>query len=180
MPTAPIARPALYQTPGAPFPTQRAQLGDSSNTIPANSFVKISGGVLAAYVADDTAIAGLQVDASTTSTTEPYASPFGENHNILQLRGQRFLMNITDGSGTVGSGNTTVADVTVGTLYSARYLATVDTSCLAIDASDSGTAGKNIFRVVSKYDTATVGALGDATTTSNGRCVVEVIDSAIQ
>src|SRR5690348_5630070 len=120
MATAPIARPALFQYPGTAFPTQKARVTDSSNTIPAQSFVKLSSGALAAYAADDTGITGLCLDASTTSTTEPYASPWGEYHNVVQLTGQRFLVNITDGSGNVGSGSTTVADVSIGTLYSGR------------------------------------------------------------
>ncbi len=99
--------------------------------------------------------------------------PFGENHNVVGLRGAVLLMNITDGSGTVGSGSTTQADVSIGTLYSARYLGSVDTSCLALDASDAGTATKNIFRVVAKFPQ-------DASGDFNGRVMVQVLDSAIQ
>jgi hypothetical protein len=177
---APINRPDIYNAPGVAFPcTKRNQLSDGSNTIAAQSFVKVSSGDLAAYQADDTAIYGLMTDASTTATTEPYLSPNGQYHAPLALAGQQFKMNITDGSGNVGSGSTTVNDVTIGSLYSARYLATVDTSCLAIDASDSGTATKHIFRVEAKCVAPTFQD-GDATDDYNGRVIVSVIPSAIQ
>lgn len=174
MANAPLGRPRPYQYPGTQFPgLQLSALSDSSNTIGAAQFVKISSGVLAAYVADDTGIVGLCQDASHAATDEPYTQPFGENHNVLGLRGVTFLMNITDGSGTVGSGSTAQSDVTIGTLYSARYLGTVDTGCLAVDASDSGTATKNIFRVVGKFPQ-------DASADFNGRVMVQILDTAIQ
>lgn len=181
---APIARPNLFQAPGTPWPgVLKPSLGDGGNTFAALQFVKVSSGALAAYVADDTAIYGLTTDPSHTSTSEPYTAPYGENHNPVGLRGVRFLMNVTDGSGTVGSGSTTLNDVTIGTLYSARYLATIDTSCAAVDASDSGTATKNIFKVVGKFlSTATGGQYpdGDASDAFNGRVFVEIIESGIQ
>lgn len=181
---APLARPYLFQAPGTPWAgVLKPSLGDGGNTFSNNQFVKVSSGALAAYVADDTAIYGLTTDPSHTSTSEPYTAPYRENHNPIQLTGNRFMMNVTDGSGTVGSGSTTLNDVTIATLYSARYLGTVDTGCLAIDASDSGTATKNIFKVVAKYlSTATGGQYpdGDASDAFNGRVIVEVISSAIQ
>jgi hypothetical protein len=174
MANAPIGCPRPLQFPGTPFPgLQLSALGDSSNTFVAGQFLKVSSGALAPYVADDTAICGLASDASHAATDEPYSQPFGENHNPIALRGVTFLMNITDGSGTVGSGSTTQADVTIGTLYSARYLGTIDTSAAAIDASDTGTATKHIFRVVGKWSQ-------DASTDYNGRVMVQVIDTAIQ
>lgn len=180
---APISRPYTWQSPGKPYTTTLPALSDSSNSFSYSQFVKVSSGALAAYVADDTAIYGLTPDASHTATTEPYEAPYGQFHNPIALSGQTFLMNITDGSGNVGSGSTTLNDVSIGTLYSARYLATLDTSCVAIDASDTGTATKHIFKVVGKFQsTATGGAFpnGDATDDYNGRVMVQVIPSAIQ
>lgn len=177
---APISRPDIYNSPGTPFAClKRLQLSDGSNTIAAQSIVRVASGVLIAYAADDTTVYGLMTDASTTATTEPYLSPNGEFHAPLDLRGQQFIMNITDGSGTVGSGSTTQGDVTIGTLYSARYLATVDTSCLAIDASDTGTATKNIFKVEGFVRSPTF-PNGDASDDFNGRVIVSVIATAIQ
>src|SRR5688572_19273616 len=180
MAQAPISRPRLFQSPGTPFPGMlRAVLSDSSNSFSAGQFLKVSSGALAAYVADDVAIYGLSLDDSHTSTSEPYTAPYGENHNPVGLSGAYFLMNITDASGNVGSGSTTLADVTIGSRYSARYLASVDTAALALDASDVGTATKNLFQVVAKYNDTDYPD-GDAAADFNGRVIVKVIDSAIQ
>jgi len=178
---APLGFPALFDSPGTGFPAmKRAQLSNGSNTtIPAQTWVKVSSGVLAAYVADDTTVYGLMTDAATSSTTEPYLSPNGLYHAPLDPRGQEFMMNITDGSGNVGSGSTTINDVTIGSFYSARYLASSNTAILAIDASDTGTATKHIFEVVAKVQAPTfVG--GDATDDYNGRVIVRILGSAIQ
>lgn len=174
MANAPIQRPRLHQSPGTPWPgLQLSALSDSSNTFTAGQFLKVASGVLAPYVADDTGIVGLCQDPSHAATDEPYTAPFGENHNVIGLRGAIFVMNITDGSGTVGSGSTAQSDVTIGALYSARYLGSIDTGCLALDASDSGTATKNIFRVVAKWPQ-------DAAADFNGRVMVQILDTAIQ
>lgn len=175
MANAPIQRPRLHQTLNG-WATQTSAFSDGGNTFSANQFLKLSSGVLAAYVADDFYIAGLCQDPSHTSTDEPYTAPFGENHNLILLNGQRFIMNITDASGTVGSGSTTQANVAVGNYYSARYLATIDTGCLAIDAADGGTpaiGNKYIFKVVALWPQ-------DASGDFNGRVIVEVATHAIQ
>jgi hypothetical protein len=175
---APIGFPRLFDTSN-PWVMQRASLGDGSNTFVAGQFVKVSSGALAPYVADDTGIYGLALDASHASTDEAYAAPFGENHNVVDLRNSRFVMNITDGSGTVGSGTTTQGDVAIGTLYSARYLASPYTTVLALDASDSGTATKNIFKVEALYNTQ-IDPGGDAAADYNGRVIVSIIPGGIQ
>lgn len=178
---APLGFPQLFNSPNAGFPaTKRSQLSNGGNTtIPAQTFVKVASGVLAAYVANDTAIYGLMTDAATSATTEPYLSPNGLFHAPLELRGQEFMMNITDASGNVGSGSTTINDVTIGTFYSARYLASFNTAILAINAADSGTATKNIFEVVAKVQTPTFQG-GDDVTDFNGRVIVRIIGAGIQ
>lgn len=179
MANAPIIFPRVFQT-AAPWVQQTAAQPDGSNTFVAGHFVKLSSGNLAPYVADDTGIYGLSLDASHASTDTPDVAPFGENHNPAGLRGVTFLMNVTDASGTVGSGSTRQQDVTVGTLYSGFYMATVlGGVALAVDASDSGTATKNIFKVVGLYST-TLASDGDAAGDFNGRVLVQVLDTAIQ
>jgi len=180
MATAPISRPRVFSAPGAAYLKTRTQQSDGSNSFSNGQFVKISSGDLAAYVADDTGIYGLTPDNSHASTDEPYTAPWSELHSVIDPSGGTlFIMNITDGSGNVGSGSTTLADVSIGTRYSARYLASVDTTALGVDASDSGTATKNIFQVVDKYIN-TKYPDGDAAADFNGRVLVKVIDSAIQ
>jgi len=178
MANAPIAYPRLYQTQG-PWVQQTGSQPDASNTFVAGQFVKMASGALAPYVADDTGIYGLSLDPSHAPTDEPYASPFGENHNPVALRGNRFVMNITDGSGTVGSGTTTQAAVTIGAFYSGTYLASPYGTVLGVDASDTGTASKNIFKVVALYN-STLATDGDAVGDFNGRVLVEILGTAIQ
>ena len=172
MANAPIQRPRLHQTLNG-WATQTSSLPDGGNTFTAGQFLKVVSGTLAAYVADDVVLAGLCQDPSHTATDEPYTAPFGENHNLISLTGQRFVMNLTDASGTVGSGTTTQANATLGVLYSARYLASVDTGCLGVDLADSGTATKHIFKVVALWPQDAVGDF-------NGRVIVEILPTAIQ
>jgi len=180
MATAPISAPRLFQNNGT-WDAQRESWPDNNGVNPfvPGQFLKLVSGLLNPYVADDTAIFGLSADKSHATTDEPYSAPFGVNHNPIRLNGARFLMNITDGTGTVGSGSTTQANVTVGTLYSGFYLASPYGSILGVDASDSGTATKNIFKVVGLY-TAPTFSDGDAAGDFNGRVIVEVISTAIQ
>lgn len=183
MPTAPIILPRVYSTTNTWVQQTAAQPNYTADTTSfpfvAGQFVKLVSGTLRRYVADDTAIYGLSVDDAHYTTSEPYLSPFGIYHNPVALRGNRFIMNITDDSGNVGSGSTTQGDVTLGTLYSARYLVSPYTSNLALDASDSGTATKNIFRAVGFYN-QTLAADGDLSTDFNGRVIVEILGTATQ
>lgn len=182
MANAPIIFPRVFDT-SRTWVSQRAPLGDGSNTFVAGQFVvsSSSSGVstIAKIAADGVAVWGLTLDPSHASTDEAYTAPFGENHNVVDPRGTRFIMNITDASGTVGSGSTRIQDVTVGTLYSCVYLASPYGNILAIDASDTGTATKNIWRVEKAYDT-TVDPGGDAVGDFNGRVIVSIIETAIQ
>lgn len=185
MANAPIIYPRVFDT-DRPWVMQRAALGDGSNTFVAGQFVVASTttGVttIAKYAADGIALWGLTLDPSHASTDEAYAAPFGENHNCVDLRGTRFLMNLTDGSGTVGSGSTTfnTAAAVIGSLYSGFYLATPSGSLiLGVDLSDTGTATKHIFRLEKFYDTS-VDPVGDAVGDFNGRVIVSILGSAIQ
>ncbi len=177
MANAPLTYPRVFDTSN-PWVQQRAPLADASNTFVAGQFVNVASGALAAYAADDIIIYGLAIDPSHAATDEAYASPFGQNHNVVDPRNTRFIMNITDGSGSVGSGTTTHAAVAIGTLYSGTYLSAPAT-ILGLDASDSGTATKNIFKVEALYNTQ-IDPGGDASSDKNGRVIVSIIPSAIQ
>lgn len=191
MASAPIIYPRLWTSSSAAFPCPlRNPASDGSATLVAGHFVSASlvAGVLtlAAYVADGTGIYGLMNDPSHTSTEEAYSSIYGENHNPIDPKGAVFIMNITDASGTVGSGSTTHANVTLGSFYSGFYMSSPATA-LGLDASDSatapvvtaGTATKCIFEVVGYYNTS-IASDGDASTDYNGRVLVRLLDSAIQ
>lgn len=182
MANAPIIYPRLWSSQsGFPCPL-RNTASDGSATLVAGHFCSASlvAGVLtlAAYVADGTGIYGLLNDPSHTATEEAYSSIFGENHNVIDPRGAVFIMNITDASGNVGSGSTTHADVAIGTKYSGFYMSSPATA-LGLDASDSGTATKNLFQVVGYYNTQ-VAPDGDAAADKNGRVLVQIVGAQIQ
>jgi hypothetical protein len=178
MANAPVRNPELKYSVGTTSPALTLPgVSDGGNTITAGSFVNIvtTTGVttLVKYVADDIILYGFCPDKNHATTDEAYTAPYGAIHNVRALRGARFLMNLTDGSGTVGSGSTRQQDVAVGTLYSARYCASPYTGVLAVDASDSGTATKHIFKVESLWPEDAVGDL-------NGRVIVSILETAIQ
>ncbi len=178
MANAPITKPFLHQAPGQPFPgLLRAPITDNDNTFTAQEFVvtAVDTGVteLVALATDGTAVFGLVTDASHAATDEPYNALYGQLHNVIDPRGALFVMNLTDGSGTVGSGTTTQATAVIGTRYAGRLLASPYTTTMGVDLSDSGTATKNIFQVQALYPS-------DAAGDYNGRVIVKIIDSAIQ
>lgn len=175
---APIIYPRLWSNHGQ-FPgIQREAVGDGSNTFVGQQFVRVATGALVAYAADDVNVYGLTIDGSHAATDEAYLTPFGENHNPIDPRNARFIANISDASGTVGSGSTTHANITLGALYSGVYLSS-PTTAFAIDASDSGTSTKHIFKPVAYYNTS-IAPDGDASTDYNGRVIFEVIQSGCQ
>lgn len=184
MATAPIIYPHVYSDGATPWTMQTPALpnyttDDTTYPFVPGQFLKAVSGTLRPYVSDDTAIYGLSLDASHSATAEPYASPFGTLHNPVALRGNRFIMNISDAAGDVGSGSTTQGDVTLGTLYSGVYLASPYGTILALDASDFGAATKNIFQAIAFYNT-TLASDGDASTDFNGRVIVQILSTAIQ
>lgn len=179
MANAPITAPFLTNSGGTSSPAlTRPGQTDASTGVTwtvGQTWVSLVANVLTRYVADDIIIYGLCPDPAHTTTSEPYTAPYGQIHNVISPVGQQFVMNISDGSGTVGSGTTTQAAVSIGTLYSGVYLGSPYTAntILAVDASDSGAATKNIFKVEALWPQ-------DATTDFNGRVIVSVLPSAIQ
>lgn len=174
MANAPITRPLLKfsRSTITPALTRTAQIDNgSSNVFDTQQFVVLTTGKLAKFAADGALVYGLSPDKNHAPTDEPYTQPYGSTHNVIDPRGATFLMNITDNSGTVGSGTTTQAAVTVGTAYSAVYLASLDTGALAVDASGSGS--NKIWKVVGLWPE-------DATTDFNGRVLVEMVSTGIQ
>jgi hypothetical protein len=188
MATAPINYPRLLLTRGPWVQQREAQPNyttDATKPFVAGQFVLLTSGVLVPYIdttgTPSVSIYGLSLDSSTlpVNNPEPYLTPFNQNHNPVSPHSARFVMNLTDGSGTVGSGTTTQASVTIGTLYAGRYL-TSPTTVLGVNLADSGTAGKNLFKVVGLYTQAAGYSDGDASGDFNGRVIVEIVASAIQ
>lgn len=178
MANAPIRPPELKFSYGTTTPAiTLSGISGGGNTFYPQQFVKLSGSAptqsIASYVADDTAIFGLTPDGSHATTDGPQTQPYGDIHNVRSLRGSRFLVNITDASGTIGSGSTRQQEVSIGTLYSGTYFGSPYTTVFGLDASDTGTSGKHIFRVVEYWPE-------DATSDFNGRVVIEVLSTAIQ
>lgn len=178
MPTAPISAPRLFQNNGT-WDAQRESWPDNNSVNPfvPGQLLKLVSGLLNPYVADDASIFGLSADKSHATTDEPYSAPFGVNHNPIRLNGVRLLMNLTDVSGTVGSGTTTQGSVTVGTAYSGVYLASPYGSVLGIDRSGGGS--NKIFKVVGLYQAPTFSD-GDLSTDFNGRVLIEIVATALQ
>lgn len=172
MASAPVRPPELKFSVGTTHPALTLpSVTDGSNTFLAQQFVVNTSGALVKYAADGALLFGLSPDKSHVVTDEPYTAPYGEIHNVRALRGARFLMNLTDASGTVGSGTTTQATAVVGTSYSGIYLASPYTNILAIDVS--GTGSNKAFKVESLWPE-------DASGDFNGRVIVSVNDSFIQ
>jgi hypothetical protein len=189
MANAPIGFPRLISTRGPWVQQREAQPNyttDATKPFVAGQFVLLTSGVLVPYIDNQgtpsVALYGLSLDASTlpVNNPEPYSTPFGQNHNPVSLyNGARFIMNVTDGSGTVGSGTTTQAAVTIGTFYQGRYLTGYPT-VLGINAAASGTTTSYPFKVVGLYTTASGYSDGDASGDFNGRVIVEINTACIQ
>lgn len=124
---------------------------------------------------------GLALDGSTLATAETYTNINNNYHNPIDPNGATFLMNITDGAGTVGSAGsgTAQSNVSIGTVYGARYMNTGNLSAIGINSQNTTAADGAIFKVVGLYNTV-LAADGDASADFNGRVLVQIVGSAIQ
>lgn len=182
---APIILPTVWKprTPNGVV-GQLDVLGDGSNTILKQQFVLNTSGAWIKYAAAGIIVAGLMLDASTTATAEPFNALYGENHNPIDPRTCQFLMNLTDNSGTEGSGTTTAGSVVLGQYYACRYGGTT-TAALMINlttgAVTAASAGGVFWKVVGIYNTTTTGnGDGDASADFNGRVIVEIDQIGLQ
>lgn len=80
-----------------PHSTSAQQAG---NVLVANSFVKLSSSLLAPQVAGDTATYGFTLDASHTSTDEPYTAPNGVVNAPIDVLNTEFVVNAASVSAT--------------------------------------------------------------------------------
>lgn len=185
MAAAPIIYPTVWRPKNPNVGVnQLRSLGDGSNTIAAQQFVLNTSSAWVKYASAGIIVAGLCLDASHTATEEPFNALYGENHNPIDPRSCFFLMNLTDGSGTEGSGSTTHADVVLGRYCGAIYGATTTASLMINAATDvvTPTSASGLFwKVVDFYNTALTGnGEGDASTDFNGRVVVDIDPIGLQ
>jgi len=169
MPTAPINKPTAIQKDGNTAFVQRAkQPYSSASAFKAGQFVVLGSGVLAKVAAGGGTVYGLALeDSVATTVTPPDTLNYGTANfytNPLDVQDTYFLVNITDGSGTVGSGTTTQAAVSVGTSYQIIYGGTGYTDVQMLNAASSTTP---FFKVAALYSK-------DATADFNGRVICSI------
>lgn len=183
-----VAAPIIYPTIWKPrqpntSPGLLGTLGDGSNTILKNQFVLNTSGAWVKYAAAGIIVAGLCLDASHAATDEPFNALYGENHNPVDPRTCTFLMNLTDNSGTEGSGTTTQGSVVLGKYYAAIYGGTT-TGALMINlttaAVTAASVGGVFWKVVGLYNSTLTGFDGDASADFNGRVIVEIDQIGLQ
>lgn len=152
--------------------TQKAPLSDGGNTFIAGSFVQVnsSNQLQAVPTSSGTALTtqvyGWSGDANVASGSIPPAAFFGQNHYPFDVRGATFEINVSVKAGTIGGGNTTNANVTVGTAYGIVKLSS-GIQCLSQDETTN-----TVLEVV--------GLGSNASTDYNARVQVRVLDTSIQ
>lgn len=164
MATAPINPPKPTSYIGNDTPMTRAKAPVASSTaFVAGQFVKTPSAVTKLSAADTTVYGWAQEDASATTATPPDVLYAGYT-NVVDVRNTFFLVNITDASGTIGSGSTTQAAVSVGSVYNMVYGASPYT---AVQMLNAATVAAPLFKVESLWPQ-------DLTTDFNGRVLVSI------
>lgn len=177
MATAPINRPRAYQYLQGATPSFRPTLNDNNaSAFKAYQFVYTSGNAAATVLNQCTAaqfppvVYGLAVeDASATGTGAaniPPATLYAGTTSCCDVNDTLFVVNITDASGTIGSGSTTQASVTIGTTYQMVYAGTGDTATQMLNAAGTNVSNA-FFRVEGVFP-------DDASTVFNGRVIVSL------
>lgn len=166
MATAPINRPVAIQNDQNTAFSQRAKQPYSSSTaFKERQFVYLSSGNLTKVAAGGTSVYGLALEDAAASTANPPDVLYPSVSSPLDVKDTYFLVNITDGSGTVGSGTTTQAAVSVGTSYELVYGGTGYTDVQMLNAAATT---NNFFKVEAKYPK-------DASSDYNGRVICSIV-----
>lgn len=165
MAQAPITKPFVASTARPEFCT-RPQITDGSNTFTAFNFVYVTSNALAQCPTNATTVYGLVLDPSHAATDEPYDAPFGQLHEVVDTDQAVFVVNITDGSGNIGSGSTTQEDVAIGSNYELLVKSGGDYD--GYQFLDSSASTNVFFRVEGRYEL-------DAATDFNGRVYASVV-----
>lgn len=187
MAAAPIIFPTVYKPKNPNVGINQLSQINSNTAIVAQTFVLNTSGLWVKYAAAGIIVAGLMLDAGLTQANAALAEPFnalnGANHNPIDPRSCYFLMNLTDNSGTEGSGTTTAASAVLGQYYATRYGGTT-TGALMINLTTGAvtptSAGGVFWKVVGLYNPTLTGADGDASADFNGRVIVEIDQIGLQ
>lgn len=164
MATAPINPPQPTEYIGHAVPIFRPKAPAANSTaFVAGQFVKTPSAVTKLAAGDTTVFGWAQEDATATTATPPSCLYAGYT-SVQDVRNTFFLVNITDGSGTIGSGTTTQAAVAIGTAYELIYGASPYTAVQMLNAA--ATTNK-FFKVESLWPK-------DLTTDYNGRVLASI------
>lgn len=158
MATAPINRPKAYQYLQGATPSFRPTLAcNNASAFKAFQFVYTTGNASATVLNVCTAgqnpslVYGLSVeDASATGTGAaniPPAVLYAGQSSVCDVNDTLFVVNVTDASGTIGSGTTTLTAVTVGSTYQLVNAGTGDTATQMLNAATSTNALTQFFKV---------------------------------
>jgi hypothetical protein len=174
---APVNRPKAFQYLQGGTPSFRPTLADNNaSAFKAYQFVYITGAGPTAVLNQCTAgqfpplVYGLAVeDASATGTGAaniPPAVLYAGTSSVCDTNDTLFVVNITDGSGTIGSGTTSQGAVTLGNSYSMIYAGSGDTNTQMLNAAGNN-ASLAFFKVEGFFP-------DDASTSYNGRVIVSL------
>lgn len=166
MANAPVNRPTAIQHDGNSAFVQRAKQPYSSATaFKEKQFVYLSSAVLVKVPAAGASVYGLALEDAVATTITPPDCLYNGTSSPLDVANTYFLVNITDASGTVGSGTTTQAAVNVGTAYELVYGTTGYTEVQMLNAAATTAP---FFKVNAKYSK-------DATADFNGRVICSIV-----
>jgi hypothetical protein len=148
---------------------QKSVQPNGATAFPANSFVKLSAGVLVPCVTDDVVCYGWSHDKSHASTDQPPEALYGQNHWPFDPDGCLFVMNITDASGHIGqaAGAPQLSAAVVGTAYELYRDAN------GVQMLDVSATTNKFAKVVALYP-------NQALTDYNGLVIVELYPGVIQ
>lgn len=175
MANAPVNRPRAYQYLQGGTPSFRPTLAVNV-AVKAYQFVYATGNASATTLTACSAaqfppvVYGLSVeDGSATGTglaNIPPAVLYAGTISACDVNDTLFVVNITDGSGTIGSGTTTQAAVTVGNTYQMIYAGSGDTNTQMLNAAGTN-ASNAFFKVEGVFP-------DDGPTLFNGRVIVSL------
>jgi len=159
MATAPINKPNPIQFPKG-TPVGLPQINAASATaFKSQQFLTLTSGTYTKTAAAAGTSAALSQEDSASTSANPPDTLYGNRTSALSIDDVVFLVNITDASGTIGSGSTRQQDITVGNSYA---MVSSTGAYADIQMLNAATSSPAFFKVQALYPL-------DATSTFNGR-----------